>query len=312
MTHDVAIEPAPPSVHRLYAVLRCLRCGRDGVLDVQSDAASCRACSAFFPCADGVPVLVRDAQKLTDEIEEARRVNPAWYVAEQPPESVSPWRHHLKKRRLYVERMIGRELARRGTERAARLLDLGCGDGNHLLWLNRFADDLYGCDYNIVRLARARARARNATLFLADIMDFPAVDGAFDVIFFNHVIEHIPDDTGALATVRRLLATGGLLVLGTPNEGAWWWQLAYKRAPEVRATTDHVHFYTAETLAGKIRSAGLDILEIEHMGWGPPDWRLDGRIRKYKLLDDLFEVVGRHVLPRQASSLYLIAQKAIS
>ena len=259
-----------------------------------------------------MPVLVRDVQGLATQIYEARRVNPAWYLAEQPPESVSPWRHHLKKRRQFVEGVLGRELARRDKERAARLLDLGCGDGNHLLWLKRFAEDLYGCDYNIVRLARARARARDATLFLADILDFPAADGAFDVIFFNHVIEHIPDDLGALSTVRRLLAPGGLLVLGTPNEGAWWWQLAYKRAPDMRATTDHVHFYTAETLAEKVRTVGLDIVEIKHMGWGPPDWRLDGRIRKYKFLDDLFEFVGRRLLLRQASSLYLVAQKAIS
>lgn len=311
MKNDLVIEPLPSSARRAHTVLRCLRCGQDGMLDVQSDAARCGDCSAVFPCADGVPVLVRDAQRLADEIEEARRVNPAWYEAEQPPESVSPWRHHLKKRRLYVERVLGRELARRGRQRAGRLLDLGCGDGNHLLWLKRFAEDLYGCDYNIVRLARARARVQDATLFLADILDFPAADGAFDVIFFNHVIEHIPDDAGALATVARLLAPGGLLVLGTPNEGAWWWQLAYKRAPEVRATTDHVHFYTAAALAGKVKASGLDIIEIEHMGWGPPDWRLDGRVRKYKFLDDLFEVLGRSLIPRQASSLYVIAQNAI-
>jgi SAM-dependent methyltransferase len=308
---NLAIEPARSSERRVHAVLRCLHCGQDGVLDVRNDAARCRSCSAVFRCAESVPVLVRDIQRLAGEIDEARRVNPAWYMTEQPPESVSPWRHHLKKRRLYVERVLGRELARRGKERAARLLDLGCGDGNHLSWLKRFAQDLYGCDYNIVRLARARAHIQDATLFLADILDFPAANGAFDVIFFNHVIEHIPDDSGALATVARILAPGGLLVLGTPNEGAWWWQLAYKRAPDVRATTDHVHFYTAETLAKKVRAAGLQILQIEHMGWGPPDWRIDGRIRKYKILDDLFEAAGRRLIPQQASSLYVIACKAI-
>lgn len=300
------------SARQALAVLRCLHCGRDDVLDVQSDVASCRVCSGSFPCADGVPVLVRDFQGLATQIDQARTVNPAWYVTEQPPESVSPWRHHLKKRRKYVEAVLSRELARRDKVRAARLLDLGCGDGNHLLWLKRYAEDLYGCDYNIVRLTRARALARNATLFLADILDFPAADGAFDVIFFNHVIEHIPDDFGALTTVSRLLAPDGLLVLGTPNEGAWWWQLAYKRAPEVRATTDHVHFYTAETLARKVRSVGLNIVEITHMGWGPPDWQLDGRIRKYKFLDDLFEFVGRRLLLRQASSLYLVAKKRMA
>jgi SAM-dependent methyltransferase len=311
MNGNLAIGSTSSSERRVHAVLRCLYCGQDGGLGVQNDAARCRYCSAIYPCAEGVPVLARDAQTLAGEIEEARRVNPAWYVAEQPPESASPWRHHLKKRRLYVERVLGRELARRGKGRAARLLDLGCGDGNHLVWLSRFAEDLYGCDYNIVRLARSRARVQGATLFLADILDFPAADGAFDVIFFNHVIEHIPDDSSALASVARILAPGGLLVLGTPNEGAWWWQLAYKRAPDVRATTDHVHFYTEATLTKKVRAAGLNILEVEHMGWGPPDWRIDGRIRKYKVLDDLFETLGRRLIPRQASSLYVIANKAI-
>jgi SAM-dependent methyltransferase len=307
MSSNLTIEPVPSYAS---AILRCLSCGRDGVLDVHNDVAQCRACSAVYPCAEGVPVLARDPQRLAREIEEARLVNPDWYVAQQPPEAASPWRHHLKKRRLYVEGVLARELSRRGKGRAKHLLDLGCGDGNHLVWLKRFAENLYGCDYNIVRLARARARVQDATLFLADILDFPAADGVFDVIFFNHVIEHMPDDAGALATVARLLAPGGLLVLGTPNEGAWWWQMAYRRAPEVRATTDHVHFYTAEILARKVRASGLDIIEIEHMGWGPPDWRLDGRIRKFKILDDLFEVLGRSLIPRQASSLYLIAQNA--
>ena len=161
-----------------------------------------------------------------------------------------------------------------------------------------------------LRLARARTRLPDATLFLGDILDFPAADNAFDAIFFNHVIEHIADDGAALATVTRVLAPGGVVVLGTPNEGAWWWQLAYRRAPDIRASTDHVHFYTAETIGEKMRATGLHIIQIEHMGWGPPDWRLDGRIRKYKLLDDAFEWFGRRLIPRQASSLYVIASKA--
>jgi len=131
----------------------------------------------------------------------------------------------------------------------------------------------------------------------------------FDLIYFNHVIEHIPQDEEALAAVRRMLAPGGILVLGTPNEGSWWWQLAYKRAPEVLKTTDHVHFYTAPHLRKKVERAGLKIVEIEHMGWGPPDWRLDGLWRKHKWVDDAFEMVGRALIPTQASSLYVIATK---
>ena len=174
-------------------------------------------------------------------------------------------------------------------------------------WLSTYTERLYGSDYNIVRLARAHRLAPAATLFLADVLDYPTEDAAFNLVFFHHVIEHIPDDGAALATVRRILKPGGLLVLGTPNEGSWWWQLAYKRAPEVRATTDHVHFYTAETLTAKMRSAGFTVTEVHHMGWGPPDFALDGRWRQHKWVDDLFEVVGRIAMRQQASSLYVLA-----
>ncbi len=287
--------------------LRCPSC-RAPRLRLADDVA-CPACGASFSIENGIPLLVPDLASHEAQLSQAREINPEWYREVQSPEDTSPWRHHLKKRRLYVISRIRRELARRGRVRADKLLDLGCGDGNNLLWLAEHTDSLYGSDYNIVRLARARARTPDATLFLADILDYPANDGAFDVIFFNHVIEHISDDDAALATVARILAPDGLLVLGTPNEGAWWWQLAYKRAPEIRRTTDHVHFYTGDTIRRKMERAGLRVFEVEHMGWGPPDWDLDGRWRQHKWVDDLFERVGRIVLPKQASSLYLLATK---
>jgi ubiquinone/menaquinone biosynthesis C-methylase UbiE len=257
----------------------------------------------------GIPILVRDWQSLQSDLDNARQVKPNWYESVQPPEQSSPWRHHLRKRREYVERAIARRLSSAGIARGRRLLDLGCGDGNNLVWLSKYADAAYGSDYNLVRLARASAQNREATIFAADILRFPSDDGMFDIVYFNHVIEHIQDDVAALREVRRILAPGGLLVLGTPNEGAWWWQWAYRRDAAALASTDHVHFYTGELIAQRMRAAGLEVLDTHHLGWGPPDWRLDGRIRKYKFLDDAFTVIGRTFLPRQASSLYLLATR---
>ena len=291
-----------------FAALRCTSC-HASALAGDDRSAQCRSCGTPVRFEQGIPILARAWRAIQSDIEAARQVKPNWYSAEQPPEQASPWRHHLKKRRLYVERVIARHLSRAGVTTAQRLLDLGCGDGHNLVWLSRFAAHLYGSDYNLVRLVRAKAQNRAATIFAADVLDFPSDDAAFDIVFFNHVIEHIPDDVAALHTVKRILRPGGLLVLGTPNEGAWWWQLAYRRDPASLAGTDHQHFYTAETIAPKLSAAGLRLLEIHHMGWGPPDWRLDGRIRKYKLVDDLFSIVGATLLRRQASSLYLLATR---
>lgn len=293
-----------------FAALRCAACGQSALQDA-SGGTACAACHTPVRFAEGIPILARNWTALQADVDAARQVRPGWYQSEQPPEIASPWRHHLRKRRLYVQRVIGRYLERRRVARVPRLLDLGCGDGNNLAWLSSFADHSYGSDYNLVRLVRARAQNPTATIFAADILDFPADDDAFDVVFFNHVIEHIPDDRRALATVFRILKPGGLLVLGTPNEGAWWWQLAYRRDPDSLKNSDHVHFYTASTIGEKVSCSGLSLTETHHLGWGPPDWKLDGRIRRYKILDDLFTIIGRTLLPKQASSLYLVAMKPL-
>ena len=291
-----------------HTIFQCVKCRSNRLSKIRSDLL-CENCRCIFPIESHIPLLVSDLEGHEQSMAEARAVNPEWYLSEQSSETISPWRHHLKKRRLYVSAVLRRELEKRGLVRAPRLLDLGCGDGTNLLWLRDLALSLYGSDYSLVRLARARARSPDATLFLANILDYPAIDGCFDVVFFNHVIEHITDDRAALATAYRILAPGGVLVLGTPNEGAWWWQLAYKRAPEIRRTTDHVHFYTADSIREKMQAAGFNVFEVKHMGWGPPDWHLDGQWRQHKWADDLFEGVGRILLPHQASSLYLLATK---
>jgi len=291
------------------SILECLACNSSSFANTEQTLV-CQSCGAEYPLIDGIPVLVRDWSAHRATIDEARTVNPCWYQTEQPAEQASPWRHHLRKRRLYVTGVIERHLKSMGVARVSRLLDLGCGDGGHLGWLSDFAEEVHGSDYSLVRLTRAKHRSANANLFLADILDYPCADGTFDIVYFNHVIEHIPDDVAALRTVHRILRPGGIAIVGTPNEGAWWWQLAYRRAPETRATTDHVHFYTDNLISSRMTQAGLAVSEIKHIGWGPPDWQLDGRIRKHKWVDDAFELFGRAFIPRQASSLYVIAGKS--
>ena len=286
----------------------CLFCSAS--LDQTSpDFWECSVCSKRYPVVQGIPLLVCDPHSHEAEIEEARRVNPGWYLEEQPAEDFSPWRHHLKKRRLYVEKAIQSCLDSHGLERAYTLLDLGCGDGNHLSYLKRFTQHIFGSDYNLARLARAAVRFPEAELFLANILDYPLRTNYFDIIFFNHVIEHIKNDVHALTAVFNVLKPGGLLIIGTPNEGVWWWQLAYRMQPEILATTDHVHFYTAKTISERARRAGFIINIIHHIGWGPPHWGLDRQIRKFKWVDDGFEKIGRIFFHNQASSLYLLATK---
>jgi SAM-dependent methyltransferase len=210
---------------------------------------------------------------------------------------------------MYVESAISGYLQARSQSRAAALLNMGCGDGNHLQYLQKYARVVYGSDYNLARLLRAHRRCPQLPLFLADILNYPVQDDFFDIIFCNHVIEHIPEDHLALRTMHRILKPDGLLVLGVPNEGVWFWQLAYHLQPAVLRTTDHVHFYTAATIGRKLVDQEFNLLKTVYLGWGPPHWGLDGLLRQYKVLDDFFEICGKRLVPQQASSLYLLATK---
>ncbi|MGM0636287.1 MAG: class I SAM-dependent methyltransferase [Bacteroidota bacterium] len=52
----------------------------------------------------------------------------------------------------------------------------------------------------------------------ADICDLPFEENTFDVIFCNHVLEHIPDDTKAMQELYRILKPAGFAILQVPMD----------------------------------------------------------------------------------------------
>ena len=49
-----------------------------------------------------------------------------------------------------------------------------------------------------------------------DMLAIPYVEGRFDFVIANHVMEHVADDTKALSELCRVLRPGGLAILQTP------------------------------------------------------------------------------------------------
>ena len=273
------------------------------------NAFVCAGCDKVYPVQDGIPIFVSDAQEHLTRMEAAIHDNPSWYESSQIVwHDKGPCRHHLGRRRVFVESVLRDWFPDGG--KAPRLLDLGCGDGANMRWLANFTKELHGCDYNLLRLRRCGGLMKGrAALCLANVHHLPYPDEFFDAIFFNHVLEHIADDEQALRSVLRVLRPGGLVVLGVPNEGAAWWQLAYRLQPKSLAQSDHVHFYTIPEIKEKVAAAGFEIRATHPTGWGPPHWTLDEKLRKFEAVDDAFEAIGSRLAPAQASSLYLILAK---
>lgn len=254
-------------------------------------------------------MLVCDTRVIEETIAHAKHQGrEAWFTDSHLGQWTGPYRHHVKKRKQWVEKTLAEWVGNHAGQRLNGL-DLGCGDGANFDWLRPHFSRLYGSDYNLLRLMRARKLGFDVRLFMADICEYPAEDDNFDVIYFNHVLEHIPDDVAALREVHRILKPGGLVILGVPNEGAAFWQFAYRLQPRVRATSDHLHHYTAKSITARCEEAGFKVRMVHPIGWGVPHWTLDMLIRRFKWIDDVLEAVGRRFLPGQATSIYLLLSK---
>jgi ubiquinone/menaquinone biosynthesis C-methylase UbiE len=104
------------------------------------------------------------------------------------------------------------------------VLDLGCGDGNHLpLYLRQVGAEgtVTGLDREQRLLDQARAAhpgAANLKLVAASMDDpLPFPDAAFDLAFSNFAIYNAREPLSTLRELRRVLGPGGELVLIGPT-----------------------------------------------------------------------------------------------
>ncbi|MCG8236548.1 class I SAM-dependent methyltransferase [Tenacibaculum finnmarkense] len=102
----------------------------------------------------------------------------------------------------------------------------------------------------------------------ADICDLPFKDNEFDVVFCNHVLEHITDDTKAMQELYRVLKVGGFGIFQIPQD------LSREKTFEDDSITDekertkifgqydHVRVYGRDYF-DKLRSIGFKVDEVD-------------------------------------------------
>jgi SAM-dependent methyltransferase len=126
-----------------------------------------------------------------------------------------------------------------------------------------------------------RARARNEALDLRIVPadgPWPLADASFDVVWAGETIEHVADTAGWLSEVRRVLRSGGSLLLSTPAHG----RLAMlglaishrKLDAHFDPRGDHLRFYTPRTLRRLLEDFGFEDIDVRAAGGVPGARRL--------------------------------------
>jgi SAM-dependent methyltransferase len=102
----------------------------------------------------------------------------------------------------------------------------------------------------------------------ADITNLPFEDNSFDVIFCNHVLEHIPDDTKAMQELFRVMKPGGWGIFQIPidESRATTFQDDSITDPEERTRIfgqyDHVRVYGLDYY-NKLKSVGFEVEAVD-------------------------------------------------
>ncbi len=103
----------------------------------------------------------------------------------------------------------------------------------------------------------------------ADILDLPFEDNSFDIIFCNHVLEHIKDDHKAMTELYRVLKPKGMGIFQIPQDLSL--EKTYEdfsiTSPEERAKHfgqyDHVRVYGKDYF-NRLRKAGFNVEEVDY------------------------------------------------
>lgn len=103
----------------------------------------------------------------------------------------------------------------------------------------------------------------------ADICNLPFEENSFDVIFCNHVLEHIPDDTKAMSELYRILKPGGWGIFQIPQdlnrEKTFEDNSIIDKVERAKifGQYDHVRIYGKDYFE-KLRSIGFTVNEIDY------------------------------------------------
>jgi len=100
-----------------------------------------------------------------------------------------------------------------------RVLDIGCGYGETLAYMEAKGCDVYGvdADRNVAEVAKRYGFKIHIGIFDNGIYK----KNFFDYVTMNQVIEHVTDPHQVLKNIHEVLKPGGFCVLSTPNANGW-------------------------------------------------------------------------------------------
>ncbi len=135
-----------------------------------------------------------------------------------------------------------------------RVLDIGCGAGNHLLFLSKQGLDITGIDASPYMISMARERlGHRCALNRGLAEDLPYEDNEFDLAVLINTLEFLDDPLQALKEAGRVAKR--MVFIGVMNSLSWHCLRAKWQALFGDSLFEHVRFYNLWELKTYVQMA---------------------------------------------------------
>ncbi len=153
--------------------------------------------------------------------------------------------------------------------RPARVLDLGCGAGRDMAWLEDQDASVVGADLSAGMLSHARQLVRGP-LVQADMLMLPFPPSHFNGVWCMASLLHLPKAKApsALAEIKRVLIPGGVLSLGLHEGEGETWEVNPYHGPAERFFSR----YQLHEVEEMLNHTGFQVLLKEANTAGPRNW----------------------------------------
>ena len=222
-----AVDRVRKQQEPVWRIVRCPQCGFGWTSPTPTAAET----AAFYP-AD----YFGDIRRTLDDYLSGRL------------KGTRSWRGSTEKVRL-VERYAA----------GGHLLDVGCGDGKFLWALDRRKWDATGLDTHSPTLSIVRERIPDLRLVEGEIFSPDLAEGAFDVVTYWHVFEHLPDSAAILRRTRALLRPGGWLFISLPRFDSLQAAIFRRHWYAFDDVPRHIYHFSKASLERLLRHAGFEV-----------------------------------------------------
>jgi SAM-dependent methyltransferase len=207
-----------------------------------------------------------------------------------------------------------------------RILEIGMGRGLVLSHFMGGGHETWGIDPGALEREVVPSLRSGATIFARAVEEVDLPEGAFDLVYGIHVVEHLRDPALVFRTCHRALRPGGILYLITPNGasdglrlfGERWWNLE---------DPTHVRFFSPRSISIMLSRAGFQRARIRNPIWDSLSIEISSLVRtirpsgrEHGVLDNramlpVYAVLSpaalgvRAVWPRLSPSMEVVAAK---